>query len=361
MTKYVSVVGKQIKVPESAEYDYLECICRRFEELYKNKNYMEGKISDDVIDYIVNLFYKHNIKDKYFHSYISFLFQILEMKNFDNTFISVELLKEIAKMACLRFQKEDCPNSLSFPLGFYKLLEIFENCYPSITLTNEEVASFVNGEKCSLEDAANVLLGKVNWDINEEMRKKIIKFAEINDYGFSCYYLSFLASDKFRKGVIKNEHLEMLFSQRDYERLIFNFSLLSPILTSDNYRLILNKHIELLIKLDFNQGMIMSRLLSSKFYVPGHIKDEYFNLLHKDSNILSYVIDCLLDCSDFELEERYSYSLGLLELGDSIIDTLARRYKEFVTEPSKLYTFPSYYIKNYMINDLSDEKKRKKN
>lgn len=376
---YMDVKGKKVRIPKLYNEIYKSANKRNLEEMFKelyiHKNYASGKITDDMINYMIEEFFKHGINDSDYHWYIHYLFKILESDNFYNQIISFELFQKVVKLLCDYYEmdKDERPQNAILYLNF-----ILIEGYPNILLTDDEFSSIFTTVKNPRKNIVEIILKKLNCNLDEELEKKLEIFKSYVDrenFDFESFrlFLKVLISKNFLDGKIKKEHLCYVLDgiieglNENSDSLFFEIPKIyyfMHILKCKNYSKIPSKVFDLFFEHYDNYNVrvsVMIKFIDSKYFEQGQINVELFLKLLKSSPILINVINYLLGSDTFSLEDRFYYAFCILEKGDKEIDTYYDKFTEQLSDYYKgeaLYRFPKAFVDNYMFEFLGIDNQR---
>lgn len=374
---YIDVEGKKVRIPKSYNEIYSSTKKRNleimFKELYIHKNYASGKITDDMINYMIEEFFKHGINDSDYHWYIYYLFKILESDNFYNQIISFELFQKVVKLLCDYYEmdKDERPQNAIVYLNF-----ILIEGYPNILLTDDEISSIFTPVKNPRKNIVEIILKKLNCNLDEELEKKLEFFKsyvdrENFDYDSFKLFLKVLMSKNFLDGKIKKEHLCYVLDgiieglNKNSASLFYKIPKIyyfMHILKCKNYSKIPSKVFDLFFEHHYNYNgrvLVMIKFIDSEYFEQGQINVELFSNLLKSSKLLVRVIEYLLKCDTFSLEDRFYYAFGILEKSDKEIYTYYDNFTEQLSNKREApFRFPKAFVDNYMFEFLGIDNQR---
>ena len=374
----VNILGRKVGIPKSYNEihnsESKENLEKMFGKLYSHKNYVSGKITDDMINYMIDEFFSHGIKDSDYHWYIYNLFEILKSENFYNQIISYELFQKVVKLLCdyYKMDKDERPLDSIGDLNF-----ILIEGYPNISLTDDEISSLFTERKEPRKNIVEIILKKSNYNLDEELERKLeyfkghVDLESFDPYSFETF-LKVLMSKNFLDGKIKKEHLcivldkinGVLLKTRNLFYKIPETLQFMEILMCKNYSKIPPELFEMFFKYfdpNYQRFSVMIEFIESKHFEQGEINIDLFLKLLKSSDLLIKVLDYLLGSDTFSLEDRFYYAFGILEKGDKEIHTY---YDNFTEQLSNFYKgdapsmFPSAFVDNYMFEFLGIDNQR---
>ena len=247
-------------------------IIHKFEELFKSKNYLEGKVSNRIIEELVNIF-----KDLHTKFYLEGLkciniFDLLMCKDYASGKITEDEVINI-----IRRSVEE-RSSLRYRFYYDDSTRVYS------TLVNR-ISDYNNGLNVSIFENALKIKNKL----------------EVYDY------VPLLLSDNFQSGIISEEHLRLIgkIPNLCFSKEVSAVKRAIKVLISDNYKegLIKDKHLrlfstpELLSTNEFDTKYyvticeLISVILTSSDFKIGRIKyEDIINLLNAFINYKGYNI-----------------------------------------------------------------------